>query len=171
MEERAEWAAEGWDETGDPDQLRAAFAQFAGPVPAWLRAVQQVHLWGLFLHPVAPHWHDEQTVLIGDAAHPTLPFLAQGANMALEDAWALAECLDTACNATGFAAFQTRRKDRVTKVVAAAAANARNYHLRTPIRGLAHAVLRTAGRLRPDAAIRRFDWLYGHDETGAPNRP
>jgi len=165
VEERTEWAAEGWNEIGDPDDLRAAFAQFSGPVPAWLERVEQVHLWGLFLHPVAARWHDSQTVLVGDAAHPTLPFLAQGANLALEDAWVLADCLDQSCGVEGFAAFQARRKDRVTKVVAAAAANARNYHLRAPIRGAAHLALRLAGRLIPAAAIQRFDWLYGYDAT------
>ncbi|MEM9344815.1 MAG: FAD-dependent oxidoreductase [Pseudomonadota bacterium] len=165
VEERSEWAAEGWHETGDPAGLRAAFATFSGPVPGWLEAVQTVHLWGLFLHPVARRWHNDQTVLIGDAAHPTLPFLAQGANLALEDAWVLAECLDQACDATGLAAFQSRRRDRAIKIVAAAAANARNYHLRPPIRGLAHTALRLASRLRPDAPMRRFDWLYSYDAT------
>jgi salicylate hydroxylase len=168
VEERAGWAEEGWHHEDDPDTLRRAFAGFAPEVRAWLAQVEQVHLWGLFRHPVAARWHDDRRAILGDAAHPTLPFLAQGANMALEDAWVLAERLDRLPQAEALAAFQQARRDRVSRVIAAANANARNYHLSSPLlRGAAHAVLRLGGALAPGAALRRFDWIYGHDVTGA----
>ena len=83
--ERAEWAAEGWSVPGDPDELRAAFAGWAKPVTGLLTAVGDCFLWGLFDRPEQVRWTRERIALIGDAAHPMLPFLAQGAAMALED--------------------------------------------------------------------------------------
>ena len=103
---------------------------------------------------------------LGDAIHPTLPFLAQGACMAMEDAWVLAQALAEAeAPAEAFARYQALRRDRAVRTVAAAGRNARAYHLRQPLRPLAHAALRLGGRLAPDKALRRFDWLYAHDVT------
>jgi salicylate hydroxylase len=124
-------------------------------------------LWGLFRHPVAKVWMENGVVLLGDAAHPTLPFLAQGANMALEDAWVLADALGAPGTLTDrLSRYQTRRQARVTRVVNAATSNARNYHLRPgPVRSIAHLGLRTIGRLHPHFMLRKFDWLYRHDVT------
>ena len=83
--ERAEWTAEGWHQPGDPDALRAAFADAHPALRRTLEEVTETHLWGLFVHPVAADWGSFGIALVGDAAHPTLPFLAQGANLALED--------------------------------------------------------------------------------------
>jgi salicylate hydroxylase len=168
VEERAEWAEEGWNHADDPDNLRRAFAEFAPEVRGWLAQVRHVHLWGLFRHPVAARWHDDRRAILGDAAHPTLPFLAQGANMALEDAWVLADRLDRLPQADALVSYQQTRRDRVSRVIAAASANARNYHLANPLlRAAAHAALRLGGALAPAAALRRFDWIYGHDATSA----
>lgn len=166
VEERGTWAEEGWHHADDPDNVLRAFAEFAPEVRGWLARIEQVHLWGLFRHPVAEHWHDATRAILGDAAHPTLPFLAQGANMALEDAWVLAACLDRLPQAEALAAYQAARRDRVARVIAAANANARNYHLANPLlRRAAHAALRMGGAIAPAAPLRRFDWIYGHDAT------
>jgi salicylate hydroxylase len=166
VEERAAWAAEGWHHAGEPGEMRRAFAGFGGPVPGWLAEVEACALWGLFRHPVASRWHGPGAVLLGDAAHPTLPFLAQGACMALEDAWVLAESLEReGSEAAALASYQAARRDRVVRIVNAATANARNYHLRGPARAVAHAGLRAIGGVAPGAMLARFDWLYGHDVT------
>ncbi|RMD93928.1 MAG: monooxygenase [Alphaproteobacteria bacterium] len=166
VEERQDWAAEGWHHRDDPAALRAAFAGFAPEVRALLEEVEEVFLWGLFRHPVAARWHSARLAILGDAAHPTLPFLAQGANMALEDAWVLARCLDDAEPARALERYQAVRRPRVVRAIAAANANARNYHLANPlVRGLAHGLLRLGGALFPGAALSRFEWLYGHDVT------
>jgi 2-polyprenyl-6-methoxyphenol hydroxylase-like FAD-dependent oxidoreductase len=167
VQERNAWADEGWHHGDDPANLRAAFQGFQGRARALLEQVERVRLWGLFRHPVAMRWHAQGTVLLGDAAHPTLPFLAQGANMALEDAWVLGDALARAETIdSGLAAYQDRRRDRVVRVVSAASGNARKYHLRAaPVRGAAHLALRLGGALAPGRMLRRFDWLYGHDVT------
>ena len=87
--ERPDWAEEGWSLPGDPDELRAAFAGWAQPVPTLLEAVSECFLWGLFDRPEQVRWVRDRLALIGDAAHPMLPFLAQGAAMAIEDGAAL----------------------------------------------------------------------------------
>ncbi len=166
VEERDTWAEEGWTHKDDPANLRSAFADFAPGVRGWLDQVKEPYLWGLFRHPVAARWHDGNTAILGDAAHPTLPFLAQGANMALEDAWVLADCLATQPLHDALSLYQTRRKPRVSRVIEAANANARNYHLRNPlIRTAAHTALRLAGALAPSQPFKRFAWLYNHDVT------
>ena len=167
VQERDQWTAEGWTQTDDPANLQAAFADFGPPVRDMLSLVTEARLWGLFRHPVAPVWQRDHLALLGDAAHPTLPFLAQGASMALEDAWVLAHELSR-CDtiAAGLAAYQARRAPRVTRVIAAANGNAWKYHLRpAPLRLAAHTVMRLGGLLAPDRMMRQFDWLYTHDVT------
>jgi salicylate hydroxylase len=168
--ERQDWREEGWSHPGDPADLRAAFGHFGGPVPGWLARIDQVNLWGLFRHPVAAHWQrppaeEPAIALIGDAAHPTLPFLAQGAVMAIEDAWILAACLDAAPLPQALARYESLRKPRCERIVEAANANARNYHLKGPTRAVAHAGLRAVNRLAPTRLIERFAWLYDYDPT------
>jgi salicylate hydroxylase len=170
VEERRSWTEEGWSYPDDPARLRAAFAGFSPRVRGWLDQVEDVWLWGLFRHPLAEHWQRclpaGCVAILGDAAHPTLPFLAQGANMALEDAWVLAASLAAAESAAaGLAHYQAKRVPRVARVLAAAEANARNYHLRGVRRLAAHQVLRLGGLIAPGLALSRFDWLYGHDVT------
>ncbi len=166
VQERDGWADEGWHHSGDPGDLRRAFADFCPPVRGLLEKATEVNLWGLFRHPVARRWHGARCALVGDAAHPTLPFLAQGANLALEDAWVIASCLANEPVPEALASYQMRRQTRVSKVIAAANANARNYHLRRPVmRLVAHSLLRVAGMLAPAQMLNRFDWIYGHDVT------
>ncbi len=172
VEERAKWAEESWTLRDDSMDLRLAFADFSPRVRGWLRQVEDPWLWGLFRHKVARTWirplGQGGVAILGDAAHPTLPFLAQGASMALEDAWVLAAALsshDTV--AAGLVAFQALRKPRTTRIVAAANGNARAYHLSGVSRSVGHAGLRLLGRLSPGLMLDRFEWLYGHDVTGS----
>lgn len=89
--------------------------------------------------------------------------------MAMEDAWVLADALAQAPDKeVGLAAYQQRRKARVTRVIDAASKNARNYHLSPgPFRFAAHTALGVLSRVSPDKMLGRFDWLYGYDVTKA----
>lgn len=167
IEERKDWVSESWSQTDDPDAMREAFAGFDAEVHQILSQAEQPGLWGLFRHPVASHWYGENCAILGDAAHPTLPFLAQGANMALEDAWVLADSLAAAPHeAHGLQDYQSRRRPRVTRVINAANQNARNYHLSPgPFRFAAHTALSLMSRHAPGRLLGRFDWLYAHDVT------
>ncbi|MFK7869523.1 MAG: FAD-dependent monooxygenase [Roseobacter sp.] len=161
VQERGTWAAEGWAHEDDPDNLRHAFADFTGMAKTLLDAVERVHLWGLFRHPVAENWVGDNVALLGDAAHPTLPFLAQGANLALEDAFALSH---TVANGLPLPTYQDLRQSRARKVIEAANGNAWKYHLpHGPVRYAAHTALKLGSTLTPGLMMRQFDWLYGYD--------
>ena len=166
VQERAAWTEEGWSHRDDPDRLRKVFADF-GPEPsALLGSVTEVHLWGLFRYPVAQTWHGHRVALLGDAAHPTLPFLAQGANLALEDAWVLAAMLSRDSMSDALPRYQASRRARAQRVISAANRNAWKYHVAfPPARWLGHRALSFAGRRAPARMVRQFDWLYRHDVT------
>ncbi|WP_106744106.1 FAD-dependent monooxygenase [Yoonia maritima] len=166
VQQRSQWAEEGWHHQDDPGNLRQVFADCHWSLKSILSDVEKVNLWGLFRHPVAQRWHAGSVAILGDAAHPTLPFLAQGANLAIEDAYVLAHCCDEHTDlAQGLQAYQAARRDRVVKAVKGANANARNYHLGGVQRFVAHAGLRTMGKVAPNAFLNRMNWLYDLDVT------
>ena len=169
VEERPQWAAEGWSHADNPANLRAAFAGFGPRVQDWLAQVETPNLWGLYRHSVAKIWgksmQNGAVAILGDAAHPSLPFLAQGASMGLEDAWVLADLFSRLPLDQALIQYQTTRVPRTARIVDAASANARNYHLSGPRRLIAHTALRTVGKIAPNLMLRRFDWLYDHDVT------
>lgn len=168
IEERETWATEGWMELDDPTNLRAAFEGSGPEVRTLLEAVDRTFLWGLFDHAPLPSWVSGHVVMVGDACHPTLPFLAQGAAMGLEDAWVLAAELDTARDIeSGLRAFEARRKPRTTRIQRASARNGRIFHLGPGLRQVTHLGMSAASALMPGALLSPFDWLYGADVVSA----
>jgi salicylate hydroxylase len=170
VEERARWTEASWTLREDPQAMRRAFEAFDPKVRGWLDQLDEAWLWGLFRHEVAPSWARALAgggaAILGDAAHPTLPFVAQGASLALEDAFVLARELERGADmARALTRYQDLRHGRCTRAVAAANFTARAYHLREPLRAFAHLALRIGGRLAPGFALSRYDWLYGHDVT------
>ncbi|WP_050930033.1 FAD-dependent monooxygenase [Aestuariivita boseongensis] len=167
VEERSGWMEEGWRQEGDIAEFRDRFADFRGPEREWIQRAQQVHLWALHLRPVARQWVQGHTALLGDAAHPTLPFMAQGACLALEDAWVLAEAIEAAHDVTlGLEAYQAARRARAEQVVALAKGNAWRFHLPRPWSWGAQMVL----ALGAGALAKRLDWVYEYDATGVIRR-
>jgi salicylate hydroxylase len=161
VEERDEWTAEGWSHPGDAAQAISRFEDLAQNMRNVLQSIETVHVWGLFKRDVPAIWHSGMAGIIGDAVHPTLPFLAQGANLGLEDALCLAHAMDRAEDVTeGWQAFTRMRLDRVRRVVGAADRNATLYHLSGPAAMAAHLGLRAGSALAPKAPLRSFDWLY-----------
>ncbi|SOC14739.1 salicylate hydroxylase [Rhodobacter maris] len=166
VEERWRWVEESWNLRDDPLTMLAAFEEFCPQVQDWLEAVREPWLWGLFRHPVARVWQGRGAVILGDAAHPTLPFLAQGAVMALEDAWVLAQTLAKYENdRVALGVYQSMRAGRCKAIVEAANRNARNYHLSGFQRTLGHFALRTASVFAPGQVLNRYDWVHGYDVT------
>ena len=166
IEERESFTADGWRQEDDPANLRAAFADANSELRAIFEKVERTHLWGLIRHPVAERWVSDGLALVGDAAHPTLPSLAQGANLAIEDAYVLARLCDgDASVAKALQSYQTARRPRVTRAIDTAERTIRGYHLHGPARTIAHLGLSTMGRLAPDLFLGRLGWLYGHDVT------
>jgi len=116
--ERKDQPEEGWHHEDDPNNLRSTFVDCADQVRSLLDKVETTHLWGLNLHKVAQCWSDGRICLLGDAAHPTLPFLAQGANLAVEDAYVMAAVCDRDTDvAVGLQRYETLRRPRVTRAI------------------------------------------------------
>ncbi|MGZ9812419.1 FAD-dependent monooxygenase [Pseudoroseicyclus sp. H15] len=167
VREQDAWASEGWHHRDAPEVLQAAFSDACDELLEIFSKVEEVHLWGLFRHVVAPVWQQGRAALVGDAVHPTVPFLAQGANMAIEDGWALA---DEVCRAdddmsAALGRYQDRRKGRATRVVEASTGQAAPYHLKGVQRLIGHSALRLSGSLAPRIMASRMSWIYDHDET------
>jgi salicylate hydroxylase len=163
VEERADWAEEDWSQPGDPAALRRAFAGWHEAAVAPLDAAGRVLLWGLFDRPDPPAWRVGRVALLGDAVHPMLPFMAQGAVQAFEDGAALARLLPRADNpAAALAVWEAERRPRATRVQRVARDNARLFHARSPLsRALRHGPIALGARLAPGLAMGRLDWLYG----------
>ncbi|WP_304689211.1 FAD-dependent monooxygenase [Microbacterium sp.] len=93
---RAQAAIESWSAPGDPDQLRAEFAGWDPLIQHLLEQVDETFWWGLRDRAPLPRWTEGRLTLLGDAAHPMLPHLGQGANQSIEDAATLGVLLDGA---------------------------------------------------------------------------
>lgn len=149
-----------WDSPAGPPQLKPALAEFDRTLIDFMNAAPGWRKWGLFTTGPLATWHAGRLVLVGDAAHPVLPFLAQGGVLALEDAAVLAAALDANpddCLAA-FAGYESRRRERVAQVQAASQRNGRIYHLSGTLALARDAALRLTSGGRVMAG---YDWLYG----------
>jgi salicylate hydroxylase len=110
------------------------------------------------VEPAGP-WAEGRTALLGDAAHAMVPFLAQGAAMAIEDAAVLGQALAATPGdvPAAFAAYEAERKRRVTKVWKAAKRTGEHYHQAGIVAAARDFILRMAG---PELVLRRNDWIY-----------
>jgi salicylate hydroxylase len=156
---REDWQGTGWDEAADRTALPARLAGFHASLMKALAPVPEWRKWALYRLPPLPRWSAGRVTLIGDAAHPMLPYLAQGGVLALEDAAVLADCLAAhADERAAFAAFETLRRKRATRVQGVSARQGRIYHLPPPLSLARDAVLRAT----PGAWLMAgFDWMYG----------
>ena len=152
-------AATGWGLPAVATEVEAHVAKLAPDLRALVSAATDWGAWSLFeLAPLAT-WSRGPVALLGDAAHPMLPFLAQGAVMALEDAVVLAEQL-AGCDRVGdaFAAYERARRSRVLRVTATARRNGLIYHLSGPAGFARDLVLQATPGAR---LLAGYDWLYG----------
>ena len=125
--EPGEWITkESWSAKGDVKELRAAYADFHQDVRNVLDACPDCHKWAILEREPLPRWSDGNVVLLGDAAHPMTPYMAQGAATSIEDAAVLARCLaDVEGDDIGdaFKRYEAHRKPRTSVVQAISSAN------------------------------------------------
>jgi salicylate hydroxylase len=164
--ERDDWRVESWIERG-------THAECLGDYPGWhadllsiIQGTQVLYKWAIFLRAPLPKWSVGRVSLLGDACHPTVPFLGQGANMAIEDAYVLAACLAQGARdpAAALARYEEARRERTTTIVRRSAELQHTLHnpaLSQPETAPAF----VAAHFGPEAVRERYDWIYRYDAT------
>lgn len=155
--EDAHWRTESWTSRAPVSELRAQFEDWHPAVRALIDQTvdEQCFRWALLVRDPLGAWSRGRVTLLGDAAHPMVPYLGQGANMAIEDGWVLAHCLSRAGDvAQGLRAYEQARLERTARVQAAAWQQGE----------LNHAVGRAAdGNAFHGGNFSDPSWIYGYD--------
>ena len=161
--EKAGWEVESWTEPGDLEELKTDFSGWHRDIQTLIAAADQTSLykWALFDRPPMPSWGQRRVTLLGDACHPTLPFMAQGAAMAIEDGAVLAACLAQDSNTpVALKRYEDLRRARTAFVQNGSRRNAKVFHLR----GIAAWLRNRAARKASSGAMEK---LYGYNALTA----
>ena len=154
---------EGWDSYGDPAELHERFAKTCEPVRTLLNKIESWRMWVLCDRPPIKDWSKGRITLLGDAAHPMLQYLAQGAGMSIEDAVCLADRVVAADGdyAAAFRAYQQARYLRTGRVQIMARVYGEFYHASGVAKELRNTML--SSRSAEDA-MDGMAWLYGEQK-------
>jgi salicylate hydroxylase len=154
------WGGRGWSATADREGVLDKVALFVPELREVLASARDWRKWAIYDHAPLERWSQGRATLLGDAAHPILPYLAQGGAMAIEDAETLAAELAAHRSdpAGALGRYENIRRQRVTRVQSASRINGRIYHLAGPLAAARNLVLRN---LPGDRIMSRYDWLYG----------
>lgn len=164
--ERDDWTQEGWSEEGRRDDALADFEGWHPTVRRLITETDSLYRWALFDRPPLVRWTEDRVAILGDAAHPMLPFMAQGAAMAIEDGWALAAKLTNKRDNVPAALrdYEALRRERASKIQAGSRANAKTFHQRTMFGRLkTYGPMWLAGRIAPRIGLARQDHLYRYN--------
>ncbi len=169
--ERGDWQSESWTDQGTREEALADFDDWHPFVRNIIDKAETHYRWALFDRDPLPRWHDGRAVLVGDACHPMLPFLAQGATMAMEDGLALARSLtgDLTANSDvndALNGYFNSRISRTSQVQAGARKNMKVFHKPA----IAYAPVQLATRMKPDLMHQRMDWIYDYEVPEAPGK-
>jgi salicylate hydroxylase len=155
------YRSESWNAPGDRDVLAARFSSWADPVRALIDAAPSVSRWSLADMKTLRRWGEGPVTLLGDAAHPMFPFIAQGGGMAIEDAMTLARILRETPDeiAKGFRKYERLRRHRTARVQREARRNDKIYHMSGPMAFARNQVMGFSSGTR---MMDRYKWLYGY---------
>jgi salicylate hydroxylase len=161
--ERDDWRVESWNEPGSREECLRDLANWHEDVKTIIRNIDTPYKWALLGREPLDHYAQGRVCVMGDAAHPTLPFLAQGANMALEDAVVIARCLDL-CERPEDALrrYENARLQRTAAIVRGSSDNTKRFH--NPALGSPEGAAAYVEReFQPEKVKQRYDWLYEYD--------
>lgn len=160
-----DWREEGWSCEGDPDVLMQKFTLWCPKARELVAAAPEWKRWALIQRAPESRWSRARMTLLGDAAHPMSPFLAQGASAAIEDGATLARLLSAPCPRPEQLALALKRYDairipRTARIQEEARKQGRFYHLS----GLIGRLRDTALKVLPgEAMLNRYAWIFEHD--------
>jgi salicylate hydroxylase len=165
----SDWREDGWVIPAEVEELRGAFRTWDPALHRIFDAALDVHKWALLDRTVPDRWAFGRVALLGDACHAMLPYLAQGAAMAIEDAIVLSAALATDADvAKALHSYEAARIERVRRVHDQATANAGNFHNGAITQAMRDAMLRSTEERSGDAVLSQLDWLYGHTAARSP---
>ncbi len=166
--ERSDWQVESWSARGTTEELAADFVGWHEDVQALIRNIPAPYKWALMTRPPMERWSDRRVTLLGDACHSMVPFLAQGAVMAIEDGLVLGRCLQKYADAeVALARYEEARRERTRKAVEGSAANIGRFHhpaLADPAKARDYVAREWAGQ----NVAERYEWLFRYDAATAP---
>ncbi len=166
--ERDDWRVESWTEAGTIAECARDFADWHPDIQTMIHAIDTPYKWALLGREPLPRFSIGRATLLGDAAHPTLPFLAQGANMAIEDGMVLARCLAQNDDIPiALRRYEAARLARTAAIVRGSNDNARRFH--NPALTQADTAAAYLDReWTPEKVRERYDWLYDYDALTVP---
>ncbi|MBR1211031.1 FAD-dependent monooxygenase [Bradyrhizobium sp. JYMT SZCCT0180] len=169
--ERDDWQVESWTERGTHDECAADFEGWHPDIHEIIRNIDVPYKWALLGRQPLTRWSFGRVTLLGDAAHPTLPTLAQGANMAIEDGAVLAQCLsENADFPQALSRYESLRIGRTTKLVNGALDNSKRFH-NPALADAVGAKRYVENEWREDKVKQRYDWIFEYDALRADAMP
>ncbi len=167
--EKQGWFKESWTEQGSIEECLADFKDWHPDVQAMVKCLDTPLRWAMMLRDPIDNWTSGRVTLLGDAAHPTLPFLAQGAAMAIEDAVVLARAIEeyAADPLQALQVYQNTRIERTTKIVMGSSENATRFH-NTMLADSANADNFINQEWAPAKVRARYDWLFEYEPESTP---
>ncbi len=167
--EKQQWVRESWTERGSVEECLEDFRGWHEDVQSFVRLLDQPLRWAMMVREPLKNWTRGRVTLLGDAAHPTLPFLAQGAGMAIEDARVLTRALQAHGDdpAHALQVYQATRIERTTRIVLGSAANTKRFH--NPELADAAGAARYVAREWEESKVReRYGWLFAYEPENTP---
>ena len=159
--ERDDWQVESWNEKGSYEECHRDFQGWHDDVQIMIERLETPFKWALMGREPLPHWSKGQVTLLGDASHPTLPFLAQGAAMAIEDGYMLARCVTQFPQDIQYAfkRYEQLRIERTSTIVQRSTDNGRRFH-NPALADASGAEGYVNKEWSPVQVHQRYDWLF-----------
>jgi salicylate hydroxylase len=167
--ERSDWQVESWTQKGTHEECHADFKGWHDDVHELIRHVDVPFKWAMMAREPLQQWSSGRVTLLGDACHPTLPFLAQGAVMAIEDGYLVARCIEKYENDLPLALkkYEAARIERTSSIVLRSIENGKRFH--NPALASPDGAAAYVDREWAEPKVReRYDWLFRYNVDAVP---
>ena len=165
--ERDDWRIESWVTQGTQDELANDFGGWHDDVHTIIRKIETPYKWAMMVRGPMPRWSQGRITLLGDACHPTLPFLGQGGVMSIEDGYVVAACLEKYFGdaSVAFLRYEEIRRERTATVVRKSHENRRSAFSPALAVNSSAVATEVVREWQQERVRERMEWLYAYDAT------